>query len=49
MEHIWQSSQEHTPGSFDVTENIACLTLPTYLGAILMLPVNNRAKKHISV
>jgi hypothetical protein len=49
MEHIWQGSQEHTPGSFDVTENIACLTPPTYLGAILTLPVSDRAEKHVSV
>lgn len=49
MEHIWQSSQEHTPGSFDVTENIPGLRPPTDLGGILTFPVNNSVEESVPV
>lgn len=49
MEHIRQSSQEHTSGSFYVAKDVSGLAPATYLGAILALPVSDRAKKHISV
>lgn len=49
MEHIRKGSQEHTSGSFDITENISLLTPATYLRAILSLPFSDRAKKRVPV
>lgn len=49
MEHIRQSFQEHTAGSFDVTENVSGLTSPTYLGAVFTLPVGNSVEKSVPV
>jgi hypothetical protein len=49
VKHIWQRSQEHASGSFDITENIANFTPPAYLGAKLTLPLSDRANKHVSV
>jgi len=49
VKHIWQSSENHTSGSFDITENVAGLTPTAYLRAIFTLPVSYRAKKHVSV
>ena len=45
MEHIWQSSQEHTPSSLDVAEDVPGLTPATYLRAILYLPISDRFEK----
>jgi hypothetical protein len=49
VKHIWQSSQKHTPGTFNVTEHVAGLTLVAYLRAIFTFPINDRAKKYVSV
>lgn len=49
MEHIWQSSQEHTSGSFDVAEDIAGLRPAAYLGAVSVFPVCNKAEKFVSI
>jgi hypothetical protein len=49
VKHIWQSSQKHTPGPFDVTEDVAGLTPPAYLRAIFKLPMSDSAKKRVSL
>jgi hypothetical protein len=49
VKHIWQSSQKHTPGPFDVTEDVAGLTPPAYLRAIFKLPISDSAKKRVSL
>ena len=48
MEHIWQSPQQHTASTFDVTENMASFTPYAYFRAIHFLPNSNRLKKSIT-
>lgn len=49
MKHIWQSTQQHTTGSFNVTENVPSLTPGAYLRAIISLPRGHRLEKLIAV
>lgn len=49
MKHVWQSSKEHTSGSFNVTEDVASLTSAAYQNAVSTLPGGYRAKKLVSV
>jgi hypothetical protein len=49
MEHIRQSSQEHTSGPFDVAKDVPGLTPTTYPGAVLNLPISNSIEKLRSV
>ncbi len=45
MEHIWQSSQKHASGSFDVAEYLARIRPEAYLGAISIFPISDRLQK----
>jgi len=49
VKHIWQSSQKHTPGPVDITEDVTGLRPLAYLRAIFGLPISDSAKKHISL
>ncbi len=45
MEHIWQSSQKHDSGSFDIAEHLACLSPEAYLRAVSVFPISDRLQK----
>ncbi len=49
MEHIRQSSQEHTTGSLDVTEDIASLSPIADLSAEINLPLGDSIEKLVTI
>jgi hypothetical protein len=48
MEHIRQSSDKHTPGSFNVAENVAGFRPGVYYGSVSVFPFSKESKEHIA-
>ena len=48
MEHIWQISEEHASGTFDIAKDLTSLRSATYLGAISAFPLPKGLQKSVS-
>jgi len=49
MEHIWQSSQQHASGAFDIAEDLTVLRPASYLGAVFTFPIPNSIEKPLAL